>query len=119
MPKKTNLSTQDFLYLDIPIMLGIKVLKIFRFQAGPNARIILQNHSDLSSWSDFEQRANKTTLGYQAGFGLDIKRLAIDLRHDGNLSNTGNNIKIGNQVFDFDSRLSSTYVSLGYRMFRK
>src|SRR5690554_6905030 len=60
--------------LDVPVLVGLKFADFFRIQAGPVASFVLnsdvtQEGSNLSSSTLPDYK--KSTLGYQAGIGID------------------------------------------------
>jgi hypothetical protein len=109
----TNSFSENFNRLDIPLMLGVKLFKFFRIQAGPIASIDI--NSDLKDANDTVQNAdfNSATLGYQAGLGLDIGNLIIDAKYESSLSSlTGN---IGG--LETDQRINQFILSVGFKLF--
>lgn len=98
--------------IDIPVMVGFK-LKILKLEAGPIASFIISNNSDLESITQYDMQWNKATIGYQAGIGLDVGKIALDIKYEGNLSKLGKGINIGNTTTSFDTRLNQIIISLG------
>jgi hypothetical protein len=99
----------SFNRVDVPVMLGLRFAEFFRIQAGPVASFLLS--SDLEGNPDVN--FNSTTIGYQAGIGLDIANLIIDLKYEGPLGNTADRIA----GFDTDLRQNQIILSLGFRIF--
>jgi hypothetical protein len=95
--------------LDVPVMLGLRFAEVFRVQAGPVASFLLSSDWDGNPDVDF----NTTTIGYQAGIGLDIANLIIDLKYEGPLGNTADRIA----GFNTDLRQNQIILSLGFRIF--
>jgi hypothetical protein len=95
--------------LDVPVMLGLRFAEVFRVQAGPVASFLLSSDWDGNPDVDF----NSTTIGYQAGIGLDIANLIIDLKYEGPLGNTADRIA----GFNTDLRQNQIILSLGFRIF--
>ena len=105
--------------LDIPVMFGTKFLKIFRVQAGPTASLLLSADakSDLSGVTeDVKSSYNDATIGYQVGFGVDISRLVIDLKWEGNLSSFGDDLRVFGQTFETDQRNRLLTLSVGFKL---
>jgi hypothetical protein len=98
--------------IDIPVMVGFK-LKVLKLEAGPIASFLLSSTSDLETITNYDMQWNKATIGYQAGIGLDIGKIALDVKYEGNLSNLGTGIKIGNTTTSFDTRLNQIILSIG------
>ncbi len=98
--------------IDIPVMIGFK-FKILKLEAGPVASFVISNNSDLETITEYDMQWNKATIGYQAGIGLDIGKIALDVKYEGNLSNLGTGISIGNTTTSFDTRLNQIILSIG------
>ena len=105
--------------LDIPVMFGTKILKIFRVQAGPTASLLLSADakSDFSgATEDVKSSYNDATIGYQIGFGVDISRLVLDLKWEGNLSSFGDDLSMFGQTFETDQRNRLLTLSVGFKL---
>ena len=78
----------DFNKIDLPILLGVKFL-FLRLQAGPTLSFLTSADQTIGGVTeDIIDNYNSTTVGYQAGVGMDLLNLlAIDLKYEGNLSN--------------------------------
>jgi hypothetical protein len=97
--------------VDVPLLAGVSVYKTFRLQAGPVFSNIKENSSEsLLQFSDI-------TVGYQLGFGFDIKKLTFDARYEGNFSKLENYIDTGSGTIQFDSRQKIFQFTLGYKLF--
>ncbi len=103
----------SFNRLDIPVMVGFKLFKIMRVQAGPIASINLK--TDISNAGEDIQDVdtNSATFGYQAGVGLDIGNLIIDAKYEGGLSGVVNSIA----GFSTDQRINQWVLSVGFKLF--
>ncbi len=104
----------NFNRLDIPMMVGFKLLKFFRIQAGPIASILLdQSFGDdpIAATKNIEYR--NSTIGYQAGIGLDLGNLILDAKYESSLN------KIAGSVagFQTDQRQNQLILSAGFRLF--
>jgi hypothetical protein len=100
-------------YLDIPVMLGFK-FGALRLQGGPVGHLYLDNTSDLLKLSEYDQMFEKMTYGWQAGAGLDVWHFRIDVKYEGNFTEFGEHIRIGNEKLDFSDAPSRWLFSLGY-----
>lgn len=69
--------------IDMPILFGWK-MGPFRVNAGPVASF---NLGDEIDFDDSVSEYKSAVFAYQAGIGLDISKLIVDLRYEGNLSN--------------------------------
>jgi hypothetical protein len=112
-PDEATQVDQKLNRIDIPVMVGFK-LKILKLEVGPVASFVLSNNSDLESITNYDMQWNKATIGYQAGIGLDVGKIALDVKYEGNLSKLGTGIDIGNTTTSFDTRLNQIIVSLGF-----
>ena len=107
---------ESFLKLDVPVLVGIKVLKVLRLQAGPSGSIVLNSSNELASVSGLTNTWDGMTWGFQAGVGLNIKKISVDVNWEGGLSKVGDNFTFAGQSFDTDSRQNRWVVSVGYRL---
>ncbi len=107
-----ELSEHKFNKLNIPLMLGYK-FKALKLEAGPVGSVLLRSKSDLLEERGFVQNVNAMTWGYQAGIGLDVGKLALDLKYEGNFSKFGDGIKFGGQTYDFDQRTNQLFFGVG------
>ena len=110
-----NSRTYDvrFNKVDVPVMAGFRFAEVFRIQAGPVASILLNSDVSDEFQQLFNPDYNRTTLGYQAGIGLDLANLVVDLKYEGNLS------KVGTELGGFatDQRVNQLILSVGFRIF--
>jgi hypothetical protein len=82
-----------FTTLDVPILIGTKIGPSafnIRFMAGPVISFVLDDNSTFSSAydqaTDFKSYKDQA-IGIQAGAGVDIGNLGVDLRYEAGLSN--------------------------------
>lgn len=82
-----------FTTLDIPVLLGTKFGAKnlnFRLMAGPVVSFVLDENSTFSSAyqqaTDFDNYKNQA-FGVQAGAGVDVGSISVDLRYEAGLSN--------------------------------
>ena len=78
-----------FTKLDIPAMLGLSLLEVFRVQIGPVFSWLL---SATEGNKDVKEHYSNMTTGWQAGLGVDIWKVCIDLKYEGSLSRFGDEI---------------------------
>ncbi|UCS95078.1 PorT family protein [Echinicola marina] len=103
----------SFNRLDVPVMLGFKLGNIFRIQGGPVGSFLLNSKFSEELQSDPMPDYKKSTLGYQAGIGLDIANMIIDLKYEGSLSKQAESIA----GLETDQRQNQLILSLGLRLF--
>ncbi len=105
--------TEKYRNLDIPLMLGYKLGPI-RLEAGPTGHVYMASKTELNQIGGYEKRFNNFNLGYQAGFGLDIWKIMLTLRHEGNFQNFGEHMTIGGQQVDFSQKPNRWVASVGF-----
>jgi hypothetical protein len=122
---QTETKTASLSYLEVPILFGKKFAEVFRFDVGPALDLLLSANetttgapgSSGSITNDVKSNYHSATVGFQVGLGLDIMKLGVDLRYDGNLSKvvqaTGVNQLDG---FSTDTRSSIWQLTLSYKI---
>jgi hypothetical protein len=108
-------------YIDTPVLVGFKLL-FFRANVGPNFQFLVnakQEASTLARDPDFSKDNYKSSaVGYQAGIGVDLLKLSLDLRYDGSFRTTGNTITTNTGVIkDYSTRASMWQLTLGFKLF--
>ncbi len=98
--------------IDVPVLVGVK-LGTFRLGLGPVGSIIVSDKSDLTDITGYEATLKSATFGYQLGAGVDIWKIGIDLRYEGNLTKLGDHLDIGGQTINLDNRVRQIIISLG------
>jgi len=107
------LGEETYANIDVPIMAGIK-LGPLRAQAGPVARIFLGSDDKLANViDDYQSDHDRLKIGYQAGIGLDLWRVALDLRYEGSLRHFGDNISVAGQNFGLDGKAGRVVATVG------
>ncbi|HWZ03634.1 MAG TPA: porin family protein [Mucilaginibacter sp.] len=103
-----------FTNLNVPLLLGYKFGPNnlnFRVMAGPIYSSVLNRDESLSqnfnvAYNDFGHYRT-STLGYQAGVGVDIGAITADLRYEGNLTDINP---------DFGQRQNLWALSVGFKI---
>ena len=98
--------------LDIPVGIGYKT-GILRLQVAPVGHVHLSTKSELDDLDEFDEDFKTLTLGWQAGLGLDLWKVIIDLKYEGNFSKFGNHLMVGGEELDFDTSPSRLILSAG------
>lgn len=101
----SKLNDQRITKVDIPVLVGGKMGPL-RLGVGPVVSMMIKSTSELNDYAQFEDKFRKATWGYQVGAGLDVWKLAFDVKYEGNLSRWGDKVIIANQDVNFDRRLS-------------
>lgn len=95
--------------LDMPILAGLKLGPAVGF-VGPVLSRQIQTHPETEEWV-----FKKGTWGFQVGAGVEFGKFGIDLRYEGSISSPVNEVTIGSETFEFDSRVSQVILSGVYR----
>jgi hypothetical protein len=97
--------------IDMPILVGWK-MGPFRINAGPVASFNLDEvDASSANTSNAVSEYKSAVFAYQAGIGLDISKLIVDLRYEGNLSNQA---IIGNN--EGNVRVNQVMLSVGLKL---
>ncbi len=96
-----SIRSESYQNLDVPVIVGAKYFGILRVGVGPVAHIHLTSSSDLLNYHGYGQMFMTATYGYQAGVGLDLGHVGVDLRYEGNFSNFGSQITFGGTPYQF------------------
>lgn len=117
-----NLNSQkvhvDYTSLDVPVLIGYK-LGPLRINAGPVASFKVSNSisDDLKNYSsNIGDSFKNATYGYQAGAGLDIGSLSVDLRYEGSLSDISSVVDLSKSI-NYSQKSSLWQMTLGYKIF--
>ncbi|WP_194976135.1 porin family protein [Aquiflexum lacus] len=103
----------NFNRVDIPFMFGFKFADFFRLQAGPVASILIDYSIEDALQVPLEVDYNSSTIGYQAGIGLDIGNVILDLKYENSLGK----ISRSTIAFPTDQRQNQIILSAGFRLF--
>jgi len=79
-------------YIDVPVLVGFKMLKLFRIYGGPNFQFMTKQNTDVASLNnpDFKKiDMKKNTTGVQLGVGLDLLKFRLDAKYDFNAVSMG------------------------------
>lgn len=103
----------SFNRLDIPLMFGFKLAKVFRVQAGPVASVLMNYKIEDSVDAVVDADYSSATVGYQAGIGLDVGNVILDFKYESSLSK----LSKGVAGFETDTRQNQLILSAGFRLF--
>ncbi|NND04920.1 MAG: PorT family protein [Saprospiraceae bacterium] len=107
----SNVFTERYQNLDIPLLLGLKAGPL-RLMAGPVGHYFLSSSSELFEFEDYAQKFDDVTFGWQAGIGLDLLNLMLDIRYEGNFYTFGDHIVFRGQSYAFDNSPARLLASL-------
>lgn len=105
--------TEKYRNLDIPLMVGYK-LGPLRAEAGPTGHVYVASKSELEEIGSYDRRFNDFNLGYQAGLGLDVWKITLDLRYEGNFEKFGSHMNIGGEQINFSQRPARWLMTVGF-----
>lgn len=107
----SNVFSEKYQNLDIPLLVGLKAGPL-RLMAGPVGHYFLSSSSELLEFEDYAQKFDDITFGWQAGIGLDLLNLMLDIRYEGNFYTFGDHIVFGGQSYAFDNSPARLLASL-------
>ena len=102
--------------LDIPVLVGIKLIGPVNVFAGPAFQYYLDNDLKGISISDVE---NEFSVGLNIGASIELGRLGIDVRYERGLSENEANWSNASETFTLDSRPEQIIFSLSYSLSKK
>ena len=108
-------------YLDVPVLVGLKMFKFLRVYAGPNFQYLLTNEitgvdDAVALAIDFKKTdMKKSNTGVQIGFGLDLSKFRVDVKYDFNPTDMGSPFSYQHQVQSI--KTSMITIQLGYKLF--
>lgn len=112
---ESGLENFTFKTLDLPVLVGIKIIKPISFVLGPAFKYVI--NSDLENFS-FKTIEDDLTLGVNVGFAIIFGRFTIDLIYD-RAFNQNEAIFINdytNTEYTLDTRPNQFIASLSYRL---
>lgn len=115
----TAIATYSFQKIDVPILLGAKVLGFVNIFAGPSFQYIIDG--DLS-FKDIANEIKDTKVdgfsaGFQFGGGVEFENFGIDVRWERGFSDTESELIYNNvtQNIKFDTRVNQIIVGLSLK----
>lgn len=107
-------TTFSFQKIDIPVLLGKKILGIGNVYIGPSFQYILDQDFSISDIPNVE--GDGFTVGLQFGGGIELGRLGIDVRWERVFNDTESRFLDGTTNVRFDTRINQIIVGLSYRL---
>lgn len=107
-----TISSYDLQKIDVPVLLGTKILGVLTAFAGPSFQYVLDSKFDAENLStdDFD----KFSMGLQLGAGIEFGKLGIDVRWEKGLSESQANIAGGD--FKVDNRTNQIIFGLSLKL---
>lgn len=114
--KTYNIKQQAY-YLDVPVLVGLKMFKFLRVYAGPNFQYLLKNEiTGIDNIVSFQKTdMKKANTGVQLGFGLDLSKFRVDVKYDFNPTDMGSPFSY--QGKEQLIKTSMVTIQLGYKLF--
>ena len=114
--KTYNIKQQAY-YLDVPVLVGLKMFKFLRVYAGPNFQYLLKNEiTGIDNIVTFQKTdMKKANTGVQLGFGLDLSKFRVDVKYDFNPTDMGSPFSY--QGKEQLIKTSMVTIQLGYKLF--
>lgn len=100
--------------INLPVM-GSWKLAFLRLNAGPVGHFFVSSDSDLMDADGRERVWDSFNLGYTLGLAIDISRITIDVRYDGNFSKYGEDFAVAGETFRVDQAPKRWIGSVAYR----
>jgi hypothetical protein len=110
----SEIKNETFKNIDIPFYIGMDFL-VFEIYGGPVAHLKIDQASDIIDFENHNERISNATYGFQVGTGLSIGKIRLQAAYEGNLSEFGEVIQIGDGTFKVDDRASRILFSLAYK----
>ena len=119
-----NLKQQAY-YLDMPVLVGLKMFKFLRVYAGPNFQYLLKNEltdvaDGVAKAINFQKKDMKEyNTGVQIGFGLDLSKFRVDVKYDFNPTDMGSPFSYNTSYQNHVQLIKTSMVTiqLGYKLF--
>ncbi|WP_417785093.1 porin family protein [Tenacibaculum sp.] len=107
-------TTYDFQKIDIPVLVGMKFLKVVHAFAGPSFQYILDSDFDIDELKQVD--SDGFSVGLQLGAGVELGKLGLDIRWERALSDTEAEFVDSNvENVNFDTRVNQIIIGLSYR----
>jgi hypothetical protein len=106
----------DFKRVDLPVLIGVK-LGPARLCVGPVGSYVVKESitNDIAELPpDYSVFTNSMTWGFQAGLGVDLSKISLDVRYEGSLSKLGETFTVGDNNFALDARPRQWIFSIGF-----
>ncbi len=118
-PKIAQAIRVSYTNIDLPLLVGYRFMRILRVNAGPVASFNVGSNQNLSEALKYYSNNNisdsfkKASYSYQIGAGLDIRKLGLDVRHEGSISEISS---IELEGTTFAPKAKGWLVTLSYRI---
>lgn len=115
-PDQQNTQVLRERYNDINVpVLGSWKLAFLRLNAGPVGHFFVSSASDLRDVDGRERTWDTFNLGYTIGGSIDIGKITVDIRYDGNFAKYGEDFAVAGETFRVDQAAKRWIGSVAYR----
>ncbi len=106
------------LYADVPVLLGMKFVKLIRVYAGPNFQFLLNQDTQIPTTADQLKAIDlkKNTTGIILGAGLDVWKIRADVRWN-YAPSLGANIQFNSNNGQPELKSSMISIQVAYQLF--
>jgi hypothetical protein len=108
----SQIQEYEFNRIDVPIHVGFRLGEVFRIGVAPVFSILTSDNVQGNAANRTLSLKN-STVGYQAGIGVDVWNIVMDLRYEGNLSGVTDEL-LGAST---DQRLNQITFAVGLKIF--
>jgi len=113
---QTRRMQENFGYLDLQIMGGV-ISNGFRLAVGPVMHLLVNQNSELTTLSNYNQKLRDVSYGFSVGIGYDIGRFSFDLKYDKAFRTIGDHIYYRYKKSQFLETPDSITFSIAYAIF--
>jgi hypothetical protein len=106
----------SFQKIDVPVLLGKKILGIGNIYVGPSFQYILDSDFDIDDIKNVD--SDGFTLGLQFGGGIELGNLGIDVRWERGFSDVESSFigNISSEKVTYDTRINQIIIGLSIRL---
>lgn len=109
-----SIRTSTYRNIDIPVLFMVNP-SIFRFYAGPVGHYLIDDVSDFTHRDKIKEILNNLKYGYQAGVGVSVKRITLDLRYESGFSKSIRTFEIDGKEYNLDDSKSRYIFSIWFK----
>lgn len=100
--------------VDVPVLFGLRLLMI-RLQVGPTFNLMTDTKVKNSLGAKHYVNANRASVAYTLGLGIDLWGVNIDARYNGNFKKMRQDIQVGGgATTTYKTTFNSWMFSVGY-----
>ena len=101
--------------IDLPIYAGVRIKNV-KLGAGPVFHVAETISSELSDYEHFSIAPTKLSAGMQAGIGIDLKYVILDIKYNVEFNQTSDHIQYRNNATGLKSNISGLKVGLAFAL---